>query len=355
MNSSNQPVGIGIIGCGVISQFHARALRDYPAARLIAIADLREDVARRMGDEFDVPNVYFDPHQLLNDPAVEGVVLALPSHARTELALAAFAAGKHVLTEKPVAMNVDEVRAMITAHGDLVGACCSSRYRFTETARAATEFLRSGRLGDLRHIHCRVVAPAGPPPQKTPPDWRLRRALNGGGILVNWGCYDLDFLLGILDWAITPRRASGQVYTIPPQYSARLPEGSDAETHAIGLIHCDNDVTLFYERAEAYPGPTEASWDIVGTNGTLKLSMTPTDGPQAVFHHTPAEGGVVEEIICSEAGDPGETHNGPVRNFAAAIRGDAEPRTSLAQALKVAQISDGIYHSAYSGKSVDIS
>jgi predicted dehydrogenase len=354
MEISHKPIGIGIIGCGVIAQFHARALRDYPKAQLVAIADLREDVAERMGSEFSVPNVYSDPHQLLRDPAVEGVVLALPTFARTELALAAFAAGKHVLTEKPVAMNADEVRAMMAAQGNLVGACCSSRYRFTNTALAATEFLRSGRLGELRHIHCRVISPAGPPPQNTPPAWRLSCKLNGGGILVNWGCYDLDFLLGMLDWSIVPRRATGQVYTVPPQYAARLPEGSDAETHAMGLIHCDNDVTLFYERAEMYPGPAEAAWNIAGTNGTLKLCMTPAAGPQAVFYRAPAEGGVVEEVVCTDAGDHGDTHNGPVRNFAAAIRGEAKPRTSLEQALVVAQITEGMYQSAYSGGAVDI-
>jgi predicted dehydrogenase len=355
MAHENSPVGIGIIGCGVIAQFHARALREYAPARLVAIADVRDEVAQRMGHEFEVAIIYADAHSLLNDDAVDGVVLALPTHARTELALAAYAAGKHVLTEKPVAMNAAEVRSLIDAKGHLVGACCSSRYRFTATAEAATAFLRSGRLGALRHIHCRVVGPAGAPSANLPPAWRLSRALNGGGILVNWGCYDLDFLLGILDWSIQPRRASGQVYTYPPQFAARLPENSDAETHAIGLIHCDDDVTLFYERAEMYPGPPEASWDIVGTGGTLKLSMTPTDGPQATFYAAPAEGGVQAEVICEDAGDHGDTHNGPVRNFAASIRGIETPRTSLEQALLVAQITDGIYQSAYTGSPVEFS
>jgi len=349
-----EPVGIGIIGCGVIAQFHARALRDYAGAELVAIADLREDVAQRMSNEFEVPKVYGDPHKLLADDAIEGVVLALPTHARTELALAAFAAGKHVLTEKPVAMSSSEVRSLIAAQGDLVGACCSSRYRFTATAAAATEFLRSGRLGKLRHIHCRVVGPAGPPPANMPPVWRLSRALNGGGILVNWGCYDLDFLLGVLDWSITPRSASGQVYSYPPQFAERLPEGSDAETHAMGLIHCDDDVTLFYERSEMYPGPPEASWDIVGTNGTLKLNMTAGSGEQVVFHAAPAQGGTEAEIVCADQPDGGDSHNGPVRNFAAAIRGLEAPRTSLQNALLVAQITDGIYGSAYSGAAVKI-
>jgi len=338
----------------VIAQHHARALQEYSGAHLVAVADLRQEAAQRMGEEFGVTKVYNNPQQLLNDDAVEGVVLALPAHARTELALAAFAAGKHALTEKPVAMNSAEVRTMLAAQGDLTGACCSSRYRFTETARAATEFLSSGKLGELRHIHCRIVGPAGAPPKNPPPNWRLSRALNGGGILVNWGCYDLDFLLGVLGWSLTPRRASGQVYSVPPQLASRASENSDAETHAIGLIHCDNEVTFFYERAEMYPGPPESSWDIVGTNGTLKLRMTGGAETPAVFYRAPEEGGVQEEIICADSGDRTLIHYGPVRNCAAAIRGHEAPRTSLQQALVVAQITDGIYQSAYSGAPVEI-
>ncbi|MDQ3812540.1 MAG: Gfo/Idh/MocA family oxidoreductase [Armatimonadota bacterium] len=351
---ANTPLQIGIIGCGVIAQHHARALREWPEGKLVAVADLRAEAARKMADEFGVAKVYTDPQALLADADVEAVILALPTHVRTQLGLDAFRAGKHVLIEKPVAMNAGEVQALIAARGDLVAGCCSSRHRFTETARRATDFIASGALGELRHLRCRAVGPAGPPPTTAPPVWRLSRALNGGGILVNWGCYDLDFLLGVTGWSLVPRRVLGNTYGPPPQFAARLPAGSDAETHALGFITFEGGVTLSYERAELYPGPADTAWEITGTEGTLRLAMVPREGRLLIFERAPAEGGTEETVLWSGPEDWGAIHNGPARDFAAAIRENRSPLTTLEQALIVAKISDAIYASAESGEVVEI-
>ena len=94
---------------------------------------------------------------LLDDPEVEAVVLAFPTQYRTEVALRAFERGKHVLLEKPIAMNVDEVNQLIAARGALVSGCCSSRNRFNKAARLVTELITSGGLGELRTVHCRAL------------------------------------------------------------------------------------------------------------------------------------------------------------------------------------------------------
>jgi predicted dehydrogenase len=104
---------------------------------------------------------------LVADPEVEAVVLAFPARGRAEMALRAFASAKHVLTEKLVAINADEVIRMIAAQGDLVVGCCSSRYRFLKSAAAATDFLASGVLGELRVVRGSAVVPASGPPENT--------------------------------------------------------------------------------------------------------------------------------------------------------------------------------------------
>jgi len=353
-STENVPVRIGIIGCGVIAQYHARALREWPDAQLVAVADLREEAARKTASEFNVPHVSTDPHALLENPEVDAVILALPTHARTALGLAAFHAGKHVLTEKPVALNAAEVNALMAAQGDLVGACCSSRHRFTETARRAAAFIASGALGQLRHLRCRVVTPAGPPPTTAPPVWRLSRAMNGGGILVNWGCYDLDFLLGLAGWSLVPRRVLGNTYGVSPQFAARLPQGSDAETHVAGFVTFEGGVTLSYERAELYPGPAEAAWEITGTEGTLRMAMMPREGRLVVFERAPAAGGTEETVLWSGQESWDDIHFGPVRDFVAAIREHRSPLTGLKESLVVAKISDAVYVSAASGEAAEI-
>ena len=205
-------LNLAVIGCGVISQYHLRALAKLETARAAAVCDLRTDLAQKVAAEFGISRWTGNAAELFADPAIDGVILALPAVARTALALEAFRHGKHVLTEKPVAMNAAEVRSMIAVQGGRVGACCCSRYRSFESARAARAFLRTGALGALRTITCRAVNPAGPPPGSPPPAWRLLRSLNGGGIFVNWGCYDLDYLLGLLDFKLTPLHALARTW-----------------------------------------------------------------------------------------------------------------------------------------------
>jgi predicted dehydrogenase len=127
-----------------------------PDIELVAIADLRKEAVIKAAEDYNVKKAYTDADELLADDQVQGVVLAMPTAPRTELALKAFAKGKHVLTEKPVAMNAQEVEKMIAAKGDLVAACCSSRNRFQPSAEVITKFIAEGNLGDLRVLHCRV-------------------------------------------------------------------------------------------------------------------------------------------------------------------------------------------------------
>ena len=121
-------LNIAIIGCGVIAQFHLRALAKLKTARAAVVCDVRSEVAQKTAEEFGIERWSTDAGALLRDPSIDAVILALPANIRGPLAVEAFKNGKHVLTEKPIGMNAAEVRTMIAAQGDLVGACCSSRY-----------------------------------------------------------------------------------------------------------------------------------------------------------------------------------------------------------------------------------
>ena len=134
-------LNIAIIGCGVIAQYHLRAMAKLTTARVAAVCDVRTDVAQKTAAEFKIPRWTASASELFADPSIDAVILALPANLRTALALEAFKHGKHVLTEKPVAMNATEVRTLIAAQNGRVGAVCSSRYRSFASARAARDFL----------------------------------------------------------------------------------------------------------------------------------------------------------------------------------------------------------------------
>jgi predicted dehydrogenase len=347
-------LNIAVIGCGVIAQYHLRALAKLKNARAAAVCDVRTDVAQKTAAEFNIPRWTANASELFADPAIDGVILALPANLRTPLALEAFKHGKHVLTEKPVAMNAAEVRALIAAQGDRVGAVCSSRYRFFDSARAANQFLRTGALGKIRTITCRGITPAGVPPTN-PPAWRLRRDLNGGGIFVNWGCYDLDYVLGLLDFKLTPQFALARTWQVGAPFKKYAAPGSDAETHLAALVTFAQGSALNYERAEFSTMPRETLWQICGENGTLTLQMLKAQRANVLLTEPDPEKGTRSRVVWE--GDESvltSEHDGVAADFADAIQHRRAPMTSLRDALLFARIADAIYASADSGKPVAV-
>ena len=349
-----KPVKVGIIGCGVIGSRHLRIASESAHIELVAAADLIEANRIRAAERFNPPKVYSNDDDLLNDDEIEAVVLAFPTQYRTAVALRAFERGKHVLIEKPIAMNATEVEQLIAARDDLVSGCCSSRNRFSASARLATQLITTGGLGELRTVHCRAIRGAGQEPDTPRPDWRLTKALNGGGILVNWGCYDLDYLLGLTGWQLKPQTVFAQTWTVPQVFKSHIAPGSDAETHYTAIIRCEGGIVLSVERGEFMTMHSHADWEIIGTEGSLKLSMG-DDKPESVIHNrTTTEGGVESTTLADIGEAPESEHSTPLSDFAAAIRENRQPSTCLEKALVVQKITDAIYASAETGNAVEI-
>ena len=348
------PVRLGVIGCGVIAQHHLKAAKASPLIEVVAVADVREETARQTAAAFGVPTVYTNAKALLNDKRIEAVVLAVPAAPRMKLALKAFARGKHVLTEKPVAMNSREVRKLIAARGALVAGCCSSRMRFQPSAQAAAQYIASGALGTIRAVQCRCIGPDHGTPKGAPPAWRLIKSLNGGGILVNWGCYDLDYLLGLCGWTLKPSIVLAQTWTIAPELLSHVAPGSDAETYFASMIRCEGGEMISFERGEYCAAATEDSWRIVGSKASLRLHMIPAREKKILADESSPETGVSTRTLWQGEETWDNPLHSPVQDFAAAIREGRAPKTSLEQALVVQQITDAIYASAAKGRAVAI-
>ena len=348
-------VRIGVIGCGVMGVRHLAAAAKSPLAEPFAAADVLKERAEAAAKEHGVSKVYGDGRELIADPDVDAVVLAMPTVHRDELAIEALEAGKHLLVEKPVAMNARAAERMIEARGDRVAACCSARFHAFKSARVAADFVATGVLGDLRVVHCRAYTPARGTPKKMPPAWRLIMALNGGGIMANWGCYDLDYLLGVCNWTLKPRLALAQTWQVPPRSRPNVAEGSDAETHAIALVLCDGGTVISFERGEYMPSPGIGAWQIVGTHGSLTLHMLYQDDKVLMHDDTTTEDGVVSKEVWRGDETWAEMQGFPLLDFVQAIVEGREPQTTLEKALVVQKITDAIYESADGGAAAEIS
>ena len=109
-------LAIGLIGAGRLGRVYARDLASRIAeTKLVAVADPVEAVAKEVAAEFDVPKHYADPLALIDDPAVDAVVIVSPTHTHRELVIAAASRKKPTFCEKPPALSLDEVAEMQSA------------------------------------------------------------------------------------------------------------------------------------------------------------------------------------------------------------------------------------------------
>lgn len=347
-------IRLGIIGCGEIGQKHLKVATESPSIEVVAVADVREQVALDAARRFKVPKAYTSATQLLSDPKIDGVVFALPTAGRADIAKLALREGKHVLLEKPIAMNCGEVRELIAARGDRVVACCSARFRMLAPARAATKLIAEGALGDLRVLHVRQMIAADERPTSPPPPWRLSKSLNGGGILMNWGCYSLDYLFGVTGWKLKPVQVLAQCWPVAPVFASHAAPGSDAEAHAVALVRCERGAVLTLECGDTVALQGEDSWRIVGTCGSLRMRMTQDNNEKVFLDQADEAKGVITKVVWEGEEDFWMRHAGVVRDFADAIRVRRSPATSLENALVVQQVCDAIYESAERGTMVAI-
>ena len=148
------PIGIGMIGAGMIGQIaYLASFSLLDGCRLVALAELRPELGRKAAEKFGVPKVYPDHHALLADPEVDAVIVVTRRHATGPIVLDALNAGKHVLSEKPMAHTTDQGNRLVAAAEG--GLCYAIGYmkRFDpgvqEGKRTLERLIREKTLGDI--------------------------------------------------------------------------------------------------------------------------------------------------------------------------------------------------------------
>lgn len=190
----NEPLRIGLIGCGDIGQLRARAIAVQPRFRLTAVSDIDAGRARAVAEPHGV-TVYTDWRGLLESD-VQAVVVSTPPPLHAEMCTEALARGKHVLCEKPLARDPHECRQIIDA-AQKAGCCLATgfNYRFYPVIATARRILRSGQIGELDHIRSYAGHPGG---REFTHAWVHDVKVMGGGALLDNGIHILDLTRHLL-------------------------------------------------------------------------------------------------------------------------------------------------------------
>ncbi|MBN1293125.1 MAG: Gfo/Idh/MocA family oxidoreductase [Candidatus Latescibacteria bacterium] len=196
----------GLIGCGDISKKRvAPALRDLPNCDFVAVNRAQYHLAESFAEEFGARKWYKTWREILADDEIDAVYIATPVYLHCEQTVAAAQAGKHVLCEKPMAMNTAECDRMIDACADnnVKLGIAYYRHHYPVIARIK-EILVSGEIGEVVFVQINAFEYFNPRPGQER-YWFMKKEQAGGGPMFDFGCHRIEVLLNILGPVIYTR------------------------------------------------------------------------------------------------------------------------------------------------------
>ncbi|UOQ48730.1 Gfo/Idh/MocA family oxidoreductase [Gracilibacillus caseinilyticus] len=230
-------------------------IKQSETGEVYAIASRNLENAKEVANELEVPVAYGSYEELLNDARIDAVYIPLPNHLHKEWAIKAMEAGKHVLCEKPIALDAKEAQEMEAAsHRTEVILAEAFMYRYHPRYQMIEEIIQSGEIGDIRSIHSAFTFnnAAAKENVRYRKDW-------GGGSLYDVGVYPISAARMIL-------KGEPEAATVHAFFSK---EHDHVDMMASGILEFDNGIALTFDC-----GMWAASrnrMEIIGTEGRIEL------------------------------------------------------------------------------------
>lgn len=358
---ADRKVRIGIIGCGGIANGkHMPALKRNPNAEMVAFCDVLEERAQEAAKEFGSSDakVYTDYKELLKDETIEVVHVLTPNRSHSYITVDALHAGKHVMCEKPMAINAEEAQKMIDASKE-TGKKLTIGYQNRQRPDALymKKEAEDGTFGDIYYARATALRRRGVP------NWGvfIKEYEQGGGPLIDIGTHALDLTLWMMN-NYKPKYCVGTSYhklnNVPAeeqgnQFGPWNSEEYTAEDSAFGFIVMEDGATIMLESSWAINllDTREAITTIAGTKAGadmldgLRINGI-RNGRQYVLKPSFEAGGAA--FFDGAANE--KPADREVRYWMDAVINDKEPFVKPEEAFVVTQILEGIYESAKTGK-----
>ena len=257
-----ETIGLGLIGAGRAGMIHARnfAAR-VPHAKMIAVSDVAEEIARQSAAELGIAAWHTDWHDILSNSAVDAVIVVTPTKFHHEIVIEAAKAKKHILCEKPMAMNREECQAMNEAAAEnSVNLQIGFMRRFDSNFKRAKELIESGAIGQVVTVKSMTRGPS------TPQEWMYDIAKSNGP-LAEVNSHDID----TLRWFTGSEAES--LYAIAGNFRcedarAKYPDFYDT---VLMNVRMKNGMLGNIDGAQGVQYGYDARVDIVGTEGHIEI------------------------------------------------------------------------------------
>lgn len=358
---------IGFIGCGgIANQKHLPGMIQQKGVDLVAFCDLVIERAEETAKKYGMPDakVYTNYHELLEDKSIDAVHVLTPNVSHCEITVASLEAGKHVLCEKPMAINTVEAQKMLDAKnrtGKML--TIGYQYRHFHDHAVAKQVVDDGWLGDIYYAEATYIRRRGVPTWGVFTD----KSKQGGGPLVDIGTHALDLTLWMMN-NYEPDYVVGSSYEklgrlLDPDQQGQnnwLGESDawdnkkfDVEDSAMGFIKMKNGATINLRASWALNMATDPGMVLLcGTKGGLDTY----DGVR-LNHVVAGQSSItmVGEKVSSYIPGFGSSELPPSKEaeiWIAALKGEGDLFVLPEQAFTVTRILDAIYESSRTGKPV---
>ncbi len=321
MNKTN----IGLIGLGFIGKVHLYNCLRVPNANLVAVADVSKK-ALKVAQNLGVPRTYNDYHELLCDPNIDAVVIALPTHLHADSAILAAENNKSILLEKPLARNTSEGKEIIShVKKHNVQLMIGHTGRFFTPYKLLKERIDNYELGDIQVAYATNIS-SGPFVHRTMsdapqpvPEWWWKKDLTGGGVLIDLGSH----MINLVRWLF------GEVVDAKSYLGYRL--NLEQEDHAI--------CTLKFKQGQVVI--INVGWFSQQTQ--VKLEVYGTADHAIASHSSPGKIKTAIQLMLRKTPSYYEPYFGEIQHFVDCVQNSCQPQPSGDEALKDLEVIEKAY------------
>lgn len=348
---ASDTVRVGVVGVGIGNE-HIKGYKQLRNAEVVALCDVNEERARQVAQNNELTDIQFytDHREMLEKAGIDAVSVCVPNVLHRPIAVDSLNAGKHVLCEKPLAMNAREAQKIVEAAATNNRKCMVAQVlRFSPATRFLKQLVSNGELGNIYYAHAGVLRKSGIPGYG---GWFTTKEQSGGGPLIDLGVHYLD-----LTWWLCgcprPVAATGATYAeFGPKgkgvggWGSQNPKGNfNVEDLAVGMIRFENGLTINLEVSWALHNRKTTSWmELFGSEGGCEWGEN--FGIYRNVNGAPATSTV-------ELPD-GDAFAGETSHFIDCILTNSPPDPDATQGVTMMKMLDAIYKSAETKREVVI-
>ncbi|MBM3263754.1 MAG: Gfo/Idh/MocA family oxidoreductase [candidate division Zixibacteria bacterium] len=335
---------VAVIGLGM-GQGHLKGYSEIPDVAIRAIADIDESRLQTCAEQYRIPDVYTDYHQMLALDDIDLISVCLPNYLHAPVAIAALEAGKHTLVEKPMALNVSEAEAMVKMakkRKKTLAVSMNYRWALGPDSLYLKHLIATGKLGRVYYV--RSVSLRRRTFMRGHKTWFSDKQRSGGGGLIDMGPHMIDLAMWMAG-DFSPVSVSGQTGT-------QIMTDTDIDDFAVGSIRMKNGVMISLESTWASHTRPGGTVTVMGTEGGAILDLNAAKGQRLTLFGD-QEGTLFEQTLTSihlPTPQPASVQEHVVES----IRAGRTAENSAERGLAVMRVIDAIYRSGETGREVKI-